>query len=416
MVLERCKRPRLCLFYLCIFSLYLANPYCDAFRLRRKEVSKSTTIDSKSNGYFSNEEDDDDDNEESAEVEEIEDLLDDDDDDDNEDEMRNILERGKKEHGVLFQKVHKVKYDLPSERKKILRQYVAKKYGDTSDDDDDDDDHDQGFIGKVFSFFRGINRLSSTSDDDDDEDESRTVDEPKQTPVVKEKSVKPVTSTQTNEKVREPKKRKLKGWRAYLEKLPLGPLLDFISEGQSAEEDDDEPTVKIVVPKNIKPTSKLIEDVKKQVKEKIAEKSTRKKKSTIAPLPHHEFENLLVNIPSFVPNYTKIQNFECRYQGQIFERQLRGHKPWTLQMIDSSARITSGLLRGNINQLGDYDMCTDIGTKVKVTNQDIVEIRGKYCLAHIDFYAIEDTLKGPLNLIQGKGFVKSTIDDVRFFF
>lgn len=81
-------------------------------------------------------------------------------------------------------------------------------------------------------------------------------------------------------------------------------------------------------------------------------------------------------------------------------------------MIDASARISSGLLRGNANQLGDYDMCTGIGTKVKISKQDVVEIRGKYCLAHIDFYAIEEGLKGPLNLIQGKGFVRSTIDDV----
>lgn len=409
MVLNRCPRPKLCLFYLIVLSVYLASPYCDAFRLRRKAVAKSAALDSKRHAIYTNfdddenYDDDDGDGEEndSEELEELTGLNEDDDDDDDENESQEIDDR--KKPSPVFQKVRKVKFDIPNERKKFLRRHVK---GDDVDDDDDDGNGDQSIFSKLFSLFGSKNKDTDTDDELDvkkqqpvagtDESEKKTKEVPK---VVEE--------TKTGKK-----KRKAKGWRAYVEKLPLGPLLDFISEGQSAEEDDDEPIVPIEVPKNIKPTAQIVEDVKKALQDKKIEKATRKKKPSNPPLPLHEFESLLINIPSFVPNYTKISNFECRYQGQIFERQLRGHKPWTLQMIDASARITSGLLRGNANQLGDYDMCTNIGTKVKISKQDVVEIRGKYCLAHIDFYAIDEGLKGPLNLIQGKGFVRSTIDDV----
>lgn len=402
MVLNRCTRPKLCLFYLIVLSVYLASPYCDAFRLRRKAVDKSAAINSKRHAIYTNFDDDLDDDDgydgenDSEELEELTGL--DEDNDDEDDESQEMDDRKKQ----VFQKVRKVKFEIPNERKKFLRRHIK---GDDSDDDDDDGNGDQGIFSKLFSLFGSKNKDTVT----DDELESKK--QPVDATVESEKKIKEVPKDGEETKTGK-KKRKAKGWRAYLEKLPLGPLLDFISEGQSAEEDDDEPIVSIEVPKNIKPTAQIVEDVKKALQDKKIEKTTRKKKPVNPPLPLHEFESLLINIPSFVPNYTKISNFECRYQGQIFERQLRGHKPWTLQMIDSSARITSGLLRGNTNQLGDYDMCTNIGTKVKISKQDVVEIRGKYCLAHIDFYAIDEGLKGALNLIQGKGFVRSTIDDV----
>lgn len=49
------------------------------------------------------------------------------------------------------------------------------------------------------------------------------------------------------------------------------------------------------------------------------------------PLSVHHFENLLLTVPSFVPNYTNVENIECRRMGQIFQRQVRGEKLWALQ-------------------------------------------------------------------------------------
>lgn len=51
------------------------------------------------------------------------------------------------------------------------------------------------------------------------------------------------------------------------------------------------------------------------------------------PLSTQSFENLLLSIPSFIPNYTKINDVDCRRMGQIFLRQVRGQKLWALQSI-----------------------------------------------------------------------------------
>lgn len=50
-----------------------------------------------------------------------------------------------------------------------------------------------------------------------------------------------------------------------------------------------------------------------------------------SPLTTETFEELLLKIPSFVPNYTKIENANCRRLGQIFLRQIRGQKLWAVQ-------------------------------------------------------------------------------------
>lgn len=45
-------------------------------------------------------------------------------------------------------------------------------------------------------------------------------------------------------------------------------------------------------------------------------------------------------------------------------------------MYDSSSKIGSGVLSGNINSFGDFDEC--LSTKTSPTG-----IQGKYCLAHV---------------------------------
>lgn len=45
-------------------------------------------------------------------------------------------------------------------------------------------------------------------------------------------------------------------------------------------------------------------------------------------------------------------------------------------MYDASAKLSSGILNGNVNQYGDFDQC--LNTAAKSDN-----FRGKYCLANI---------------------------------
>lgn len=80
--------------------------------------------------------------------------------------------------------------------------------------------------------------------------------------------------------------------------------------------------------------------------------------------------------------------------------------------MDSSAKIPAGLMRGNANQLGDFDMCVDIATKIKVKDEQFIRMRGKYCLAQVDVVATVEDLKVPVYLMQGRNFLRSSLNDV----
>lgn len=80
--------------------------------------------------------------------------------------------------------------------------------------------------------------------------------------------------------------------------------------------------------------------------------------------------------------------------------------------MDASAKIPAGLMRGNANQLGDYDLCIDISSKVKLSNDKSHRMRGKYCLAQVNVVAMTDDLKLPVHLMQGRSFLRSSLKDV----
>lgn len=149
-----------------------------------------------------------------------------------------------------------------------------------------------------------------------------------------------------------------------------------------------------------------------EVKAKTPEPPHKKKTKEEAYLARKEFEKLILNLPSFVPNYAKVKNPECQKQGEVFQRQLRGQRIWALEMMDANAKIPSGLMRGNTNQLGDFDLCTKISQKIKISETNSMKMKGKYCLANIDVVAAADQLKLPVHLIQGRNFIRSTINDV----
>ncbi|XP_050429658.1 nose resistant to fluoxetine protein 6-like [Adelges cooleyi] len=66
----------------------------------------------------------------------------------------------------------------------------------------------------------------------------------------------------------------------------------------------------------------------------------------------------------------------CRVQTDLYVRHLRNNTYWAVRMAESWNRYPSGLLAGEIYQLGIYDECIDVATPVQ----------GQYCLADIRLY------------------------------
>ena len=88
-------------------------------------------------------------------------------------------------------------------------------------------------------------------------------------------------------------------------------------------------------------------------------------------------------------------------------------------VLDSSAKIPSGMLRGNVNQLGDFDECLGVMAHVKL-NEKTIRVQGKYCLANIDLYPSDPDMKLPVNMMQARSFIRGSMYDVSetfyFFF
>nr|CAD7414849.1 unnamed protein product [Timema cristinae] len=100
--------------------------------------------------------------------------------------------------------------------------------------------------------------------------------------------------------------------------------------------------------------------------------------------------------PVFAPTSGKVQTENCRRHSQIFLHQLKKYKLWALQMYDSSAKLPSGVLRGNANQLGDFDQCLSVMGSDPNTPTGL--IRGQYCLASIDISATPHAMSGKESL------------------
>lgn len=86
-------------------------------------------------------------------------------------------------------------------------------------------------------------------------------------------------------------------------------------------------------------------------------------------------------------------------------------------MLDSNAKITSGLLHGQNNHFGDFGMCTDIKSNVKNSVEEeisVVKIRGKYCLSHIEVQAMVPELRLAVHLLHGRGLFNSHLGNVNF--
>lgn len=326
----------------------------------------------------------------------------------------------------------------------------AEEVDNDNDDNDDDDDEEvkKPLLTEIFDNFKNflearnkqkkivseaensdeVNNGDDDHDDDDDDDDSKENDQQEADEDEKEDSesklkisIKQTLSTIFNRK-------------------PFNLVFDFDDsddETQTFEDsEEDEINYQRLLKEEQEQEKEHTEQLIKQTSDEESAKpepapepetpKAESKKSSLKPkkekrtkeeahLAQREFEKLLLNLPSFVPDYSKVRNPECQKQGEVFQRQLRGQRIWALQMMDANAKIPSGLMRGNTNQLGDFDLCTKISQKIKISNTNSMKMKGKYCLANIDVVAAADQLKLPVHLIQGRNFIRSTINDVSLF-
>ncbi|KAK9890490.1 hypothetical protein WA026_010571 [Henosepilachna vigintioctopunctata] len=114
---------------------------------------------------------------------------------------------------------------------------------------------------------------------------------------------------------------------------------------------------------------------------------------------------LLSTIPPFDPSKTKGVSKSCKTQSRRYMEDLAKFKFWALQMYDSSAKIPSGLLNGNVNQFGDYDVCLRANLKEE-------NIYGQYCLAALQVERPDSIYLAALHrLLQSHSHFKSRMED-----
>ncbi|KAJ8961100.1 hypothetical protein NQ318_008776 [Aromia moschata] len=96
---------------------------------------------------------------------------------------------------------------------------------------------------------------------------------------------------------------------------------------------------------------------------------------------------------------------ECRLQSGMYVEDLKRFEMWALKMYDSTAKLPSGILNGNVNQFGDFDMC--LAARLERRN-----ILGQYCLASLEVEVPQSMyLAGLHKLMQSHYHFKSKLED-----
>lgn len=204
---------------------------------------------------------------------------DDDDDDDNDNDSADDF---------VFEKVHTTHFDLPLKP-------VAKLGSPDVEQDEDERQDDQENTEKVSSFFEPVLKIQNDlfgwlstvrkAEEAKDENAAIAADEV-------ETSSEPVS------------------WLSYLNRYPFNIVLDKFL----ADNDD-------------------YDGGKNDSDEQQQQANEEHKHSDRQPLTTENFEELLLSIPSFIPNYTNVADIDCKRMGQIFQRQVRGQKLWALQSM-----------------------------------------------------------------------------------
>ncbi|EFA04173.1 O-acyltransferase like protein [Tribolium castaneum] len=97
---------------------------------------------------------------------------------------------------------------------------------------------------------------------------------------------------------------------------------------------------------------------------------------------------------------------DCKRQSEKYVEELLKFKLWALKMYDASAKLPTGILNGNVNQLGDFDLCLQ-------ANERRLGIRGKYCLAsmQVEAGAASPYILALHRLAQSHHHFRSQLDD-----
>lgn len=120
----------------------------------------------------------------------------------------------------------------------------------------------------------------------------------------------------------------------------------------------------------------------------------------------------------FNPAYSSQVSPGCKQASDTYLAALRTPKLWAWRMHDSSGKISSGVLNGNINQYGDYDQCLNVNVPAAAaattnSKQQPMSIQGRYCLAGIQpSVASTALLQHVFSLVQSHGMLKSQLGDV----
>uniref|UniRef100_A0A1Q3FR05 Nose resistant-to-fluoxetine protein N-terminal domain-containing protein n=2 Tax=Culex tarsalis TaxID=7177 RepID=A0A1Q3FR05_CULTA len=110
----------------------------------------------------------------------------------------------------------------------------------------------------------------------------------------------------------------------------------------------------------------------------------------------------------FNPAYSSRVSPGCKRASDAYLTALRTPRLWAWRMHDSSGKLSSGVLNGNINQYGDYDQCLNVNGNNVQPNP----IQGRYCLAGIQpSVASTALLQHVFSLVQSHGMLKSQLGD-----
>lgn len=76
-------------------------------------------------------------------------------------------------------------------------------------------------------------------------------------------------------------------------------------------------------------------------------------------------------------------SLRCRQHSHMYLTSLSQLAAWAMHMYDSSTKIPSSLLAGNVEQLGNFDQCVSVRVADADTGSDV--FRGKHCTASVSF-------------------------------
>ncbi|XP_050308684.1 O-acyltransferase like protein-like [Anthonomus grandis grandis] len=114
---------------------------------------------------------------------------------------------------------------------------------------------------------------------------------------------------------------------------------------------------------------------------------------------------IATTLPPFDLSTTPGVSLPCQRDSRKYVNDLKKFKLWALKMYDSSAKLPSGLLNGNVNQLGDFDMC------LSALSEDH-DVSGQYCLASLEIQKPRSQyLAGLHRLIQSHYHFRSKLED-----